>query len=907
MILLYKYSYRITLCMLIIASFAYGQNETNHWYFGNNAGMDFSNGDFSVLNNGSMQTPAGCASISDRDGNLLFYTNGQTVWNSNHQTMQNGLDLAGEIDGVQTAIIIPKPDDISTYYIFYIRRFTQTTPVYLMTGIYYSEVKFDAQNPLGYITNNKNIRIAEVMEATARLSAIHHPESNSVRVICMTKPNPPSFGSPPIPDDVFVFRVFNVTPNGVNETPIIREINEGYGRIGAMKISPNGEYLAVADAQVNTFMGGEYGRIYFYKYNNNDITFEFDFSIDTIPSFGIFLNPYGIEFSQDSKMFYYTGGNYIVQFAFSDFGNVDLFTYHVMNGPSPRSIQLARNGKIYVAHGESNNSVGAVSVINRPERLGVECEYSSLSVALAPGSSSQGLPVFMASSLRNRILAIKDDCVDATFSFELDAYVPITSVLWDFGDGTTSTSLNPNHQFAQAGIYKVGATIMVNNYPVTLYREVEAYPLPSLDPNQTMQQCDPNNNTTSFFNLENIGDKMNNPNPDYEYAFHHNLNDAELSINPIQNPQTYQNQTNPEEIFVKITSPQGCVLISNFFIETTYTELAQINPIYACSENEDGEGKFNIDNKIAEIRQQFNFPDNFSIKVYASAQDAQTKMNPLGRYYTTSTTTVWVRVEDENLSCNGIGSFQLIVNPKLELNIQDNYVLCHKDLQPQTVLDGGSNNDVWEWRDSLGTIISTARTFVLTQPGTFSVTVYKTQNGLQCSLQKQFVVTQGGEVNFNEIDTEDNQIYVSVLGNSVYEFSIDGINFFGNGNSFTFSGITTGFHVVYVRDINNCEASISKEVFLLNFPRFFTPNGDGLNDYWGISSLSTRLFSEIEIYIFDRYGRIVEYIAVHNDAFGWDGTYNGEKLPATDYWFKAVLKDNSGNIIDKRGHFSLMR
>lgn len=887
--------------MLFFVSSAFSQNETNYWYFGNNAGLNFSNGDFAVPNDGSMQTPAGCSSISDRDGNLLFYTNGQTVWNKNHQIMQNGTDLSGDINGVQTSIIIPKPGDISTYYIFYVRRFTQSLPIYLLSGVYYSEVKFDTQNPLGYITDNKDIRFIETTEATSRLAAIHHPESNSIRVICMTKPDP-VFGAPPIPDDKFVFRVINVTQNGVS-TPIIRDINEGLGRIGAMKISPNGEYLAFADNLPNT----ENGKIFFYKYNNDTIEFEFEFYRNTIPTINMFLHPYGIEFSQDSRILYYTGGNYVVQIPFLDMGGAQPVGYYIM-GPSPgaNSLQLARNGKIYVAHGDANNSINAVSVINQPEKIGEACEYNSLSVALTPGSSFQGLPIFIATPLRNRILPVESDCEDTTFSFELDAYVPITSVLWDFGDGTTSTSLTPTHQFSEPGIHKVSATIMVDNYPVTLYRDVEAYPLPSLDPNQTLQQCDVDNNPTSVFNLENIGDKMNNPNPEYEYVFYHTMNDAQNDINPIPNQLAYQNQTNPEEIFVKITSPFGCVSISSFFIETSYTELGQISPVYACG-NSDNEATFNIDFKIDEIRQELNIPQNFSIIIYPSFQDAQTKLDPLDRYYTTSTTTVWIRIEDENNDCNGIGSFQLIVNQGFELNIEDSYVICDTNLQPLTVLDGGANNDIWEWRNSSGTIISTSRNFILTQEGTFSLTVYRTQNGIQCSSQKQFVVTQSGEVQFNQISTDNNEIYVSVIGNSTYEFSLDGNNFYGHGNSYTFTGISTGFHIVYVKDVYNCETPISQEIFLLNFPHFFTPNGDGVNDYWRINSLVTRIFPKVEIVIYDRYGKMIKYMDFPKDAFGWDGTYKGEKLPATDYWFKATLKDNTGNTLEKKGHFSLMR
>lgn len=894
-------------CMLFFISFVFSQNETNYWYFGNNAGLNFSNGDIEVLSDGSIQTPAGCSSISDRDGNLLFYTNGQTVWNKNHQIMQNGTDLSGDIDGVQTSIIIPKPGDTSTYFVFYTRENTQTNPIYILRGVFYSEVKFDSSNPLGYVVDSrKDIRLVSA-PARARIAAVHSEAGDAIQVVCLTEPEPPPFGTPPLNPVPTVFRIFTITNTTdiIPETGLIIEMEHIIQNFGAMKISPNGKHIAIVENYSGNLMGMNYGRIYVYDFDNQNLTIDFKMFHNTVPAFGVAITPYGVEFSPDSKILYYTGNNLVVKFPFSYVDTVEFVSYEIYQGPSPRSIQLARNGKIYVSHGDENNSLDYLSVINNPEKYDGS-SYQSLSVNLQTGASTQGLPVFIASHLRNRIIASDDDCVNTDFNFELDAYVPITSALWDFGDGTTSTSLTPTHQFSESGIHKVSATIMIDNYPVTLYRDVEAYPLPSLDPNQTLQQCDVDNNPTSVFNLENIGDKMNNPNPEYEYVFYHTMNDAQNDINPISNQLAYQNQTNPEEIFVKITSPFGCVSISSFFIETSYTELGQISPVYACG-NSNNEATFNIGFKIDEIRQELNIPQNFSIIAYPSFQDAQTKLNPLDKYYTTSTTTIWIRIEDDNNNCNGIGSFQLIVNQGFELNIEDSYVICDTSLQPLTVLDGGANNDIWEWRNSSGTIISTSRNFILTQEGTFSLTVYRTQNGIQCSSQKQFVVTQSGEVQFNQILTDNNEIYVSVIGNSTYEFSIDGNNFYGHGNSYTFTGISTGFHIVYVKDVYNCETPINQEIFLLNFPRFFTPNGDGVNDYWGISSLVTRIFSKIEIVIYDRYGKIIKYMNFPKDAFGWDGTYNGKALPATDYWFKATLEDNSGNILEKKGHFSLMR
>jgi len=115
----YYFRKSFTFFLLLFSTIVLSQNETNHWYFGENSGMNFSDGLFQVLNDGSMDTPAGCASISDKDGNLLFYTNGRVVWNRNHEIIEDAFYLANEIEDIQTTIIIPKPNDETTYYIFY--------------------------------------------------------------------------------------------------------------------------------------------------------------------------------------------------------------------------------------------------------------------------------------------------------------------------------------------------------------------------------------------------------------------------------------------------------------------------------------------------------------------------------------------------------------------------------------------------------------------------------------------------------------------------------------------------------------------------------------------------------------------------------------------------------------------
>jgi gliding motility-associated-like protein len=171
---------------------------------------------------------------------------------------------------------------------------------------------------------------------------------------------------------------------------------------------------------------------------------------------------------------------------------------------------------------------------------------------------------------------------------------------------------------------------------------------------------------------------------------------------------------------------------------------------------------------------------------------------------------------------------------------------------------------------------------------------------ISCSSTKSFVVKKSNKATINTIETKDwtdndNVITVFATGNGEYEYSIDGVNY-QTSNQFT--GLNSDKYTVLVRDKNGC-GTATNEVYLLMFPRFFTPNGDGYNDTWKIK------FSDIEagmtVKIFDRYGKIIKVLSTNTDS--WDGTYNGTELSATDYWFVVTR----ANGIEYKGHFSLKR
>jgi gliding motility-associated-like protein len=141
-------------------------------------------------------------------------------------------------------------------------------------------------------------------------------------------------------------------------------------------------------------------------------------------------------------------------------------------------------------------------------------------------------------------------------------------------------------------------------------------------------------------------------------------------------------------------------------------------------------------------------------------------------------------------------------------------------------------------------------------------------------------------------------IYANVLPVGVYEYQLDGGNF---QSSNVFGGVSTGTHTVTVRDLNHC-GELSDTVELLDFPRFFTPNGDTYNDTWNIFELGNQ--ANAKIYIFDRLGKLLKQLSPADP--GWDGTFNNKDLPASDYWFVVYYKEKNEDKIFK-SHFALKR
>ncbi|WP_047789275.1 T9SS C-terminal target domain-containing protein [Tenacibaculum mesophilum] len=903
----------IFVCLFIFSISCFSQRETDNWFFGDKAGIVFNNGNLSISNKGQIVTETGSSSISSNQGNLLFYTNGATIWNRNHKIMENGEGLIGESEASQPSIIIPKPNSNSIYYVFTTRK-TKTENPSLFPGIYFSEVEISNKYPLGKVTQ-KNVRLEN--STAQRITAVHHKNGKDIWVI--------TYGSNSYngPDEIFF--AFRVTDKGVNFRPVKTKLNEIKSSLskGEIKASPDGSKVALSTGS----------NLYIYNFDNETGVFSRFKLLNLRLNFTDGYTCNGLTFSSNSKILYYSsfyyerGNNDSYNIMQLDLDNTDQFFFgeSIFTTTPERasaSAQLASDGKIYIAQINSERlfdyggqpigfdltPFNTLGVINDPNKLGVACNYEHDAVNLEDGLSYFGLPNFIQSYFRNRITT-ENQCVFDTFTFSLDSYAPIKSVVWDFGDGNKSNDITPKHTYTSAGEYNVTAVININNQDIPLYKKITIYPLPNLSPNQEIIQCDDNNDGISLFNLNNIANKISTDNT-LTYKFYKNLSDAENNVNEILDPENFYNESNPQTIYTKATSIYGCSDIENFSIRTLFKPTLTIPSITVC-ENSNNKGIFNLESKKAEIINTFGLNTLDKISFFSSLEDAQRTITPLPPEFLSPSSTIWVKIENEK-GCFGISPIDLIVNSP-QINLKDSYTICVSPSDhPPITLTADSSNNRFEWKDENNNTISTSNSFPLTREGEFSLTVYKTINGIECSNSKNFTVKYPPPPNVLNIEVNiqsetDNSVYISIDGDSSYEFSLDDANYVGNGTSHSFNNVQPGIATIYIRDINKCESPTKTSASIIGYPKFLTPNDDGFNDYWKVYGANTNFFKEINIKIFNRFGKILYVINDKNIELGWDGTYNNIKLPSNDYWFHAKLTDINDNKIDKKGHFTLKR
>ena len=296
-------------------------------------------------------------------------------------------------------------------------------------------------------------------------------------------------------------------------------------------------------------------------------------------------------------------------------------------------------------------------------------------------------------------------------------------------------------------------------------------------------------------------------------------------------------------------------------------------------------------------------PEAFTVTYYTNRPDAVAGRNPLPVPYTTTANpqTIYARVINNFINvCPRVVNFQVWVSENPLLTLEEQQFICSNSGGLVIIADEGY--DQYSWTSTERFTQLTASSIEVYGEGEYSVTVsnlYGRQ--LQaCSTTATVTVRESGlpqnvTIEVSDWTEDENVITVSVTDPDLYEYSLDNINY---QSSPVFTGLEAGLYKVYIRDRAYCATS-PYDVVVLNYPKFFTPNGDGENETWHIKYSSRE--PGMIIYIYDRYGKLIK--GFDAQSAGWDGTLNGSQLPATDYWF--VVNRQDGRVF--KGHFSLVR
>jgi gliding motility-associated-like protein len=419
----------------------------------------------------------------------------------------------------------------------------------------------------------------------------------------------------------------------------------------------------------------------------------------------------------------------------------------------------------------------------------------------------------------------------------------------------------------------------------------------------TIVQCDEDGIPEGFttFNIASFTENIIGTSADSNITFHLSQLDAENQQNEI-NADAFENFFNPQTIYTRVTNTNSdCINFSEVSLEVSTTASNDART-FLCDDDgtEDGFTTFNLSDTNNIVLA--GAPAGLTLQYYETYTDALIEENPLDATFTNTIAynqTIYGRVENAN-ACYGISEIELNV---LELpNIETTFetIYCLNNFPETIVLDAGIKNDDSSNYAFLWSTGEDTTTIEIDAPGTYIVTV---TNSNGCAKDRTINVLPSNIATFTGIDvidaSQNNSIAVLVSGEGNYEYALENSNGpYQDSNIFT--GLQPGLYTVFVRDKNNC-GIINQLVSVIGFPKFFTPNNDDANDFWQVSGISNQFQAKSLILIFDRHGKLL--IELDPLSRGWDGTYNGAKMPASDYWFKVNLQD--GRIFTS--HFSLKR
>lgn len=560
---------------------------------------------------------------------------------------------------------------------------------------------------------------------------------------------------------------------------------------------------------------------------------------------------------------------------------------------------------------------------------------------LASGSDTDEIANFLLSTKDAEILGTLNSS-QYSVSYHSTLVGAETNNSTDVIDKTTNYSVS-NSKTVYIRLEKIGAICFDASKSLVL--TVAA--LPTVNNVITLTQCDSDPDKQTTFNLtlykENISTNYTNE----VFEYYATELDAIAGSSEIIDPTAYFVDTTGEA-WIKTISNLNCFRISKIDLFVSYTPNEPYEEtFYACDDLLDANGNDTDANSEIDGITFFNFsiapskittdPD-VQVKFYENESDRTKSINEIQKTQdiskyrninlpNTSNTPfpIYYKLTSKRSNdCIGLGHIFLKVNSLPVFDITTPQAICLNN-PPLTIgVENPQNNYNYEWRNENGTLLNNTsiHEIAITKGGTYSVTAFTT-NEIACPKTKEIKVLNFDIITLNEdavqiIDesnSSDNDLAIKIIGDPTilkgYEFALrdeEGTLIRNFQNENIFKNLEGGIYTIISRHKEQCEPDTELIVSVIQFPNFFTPNNDAINDTWKIKGVNKSFYPESSIYIFDRFGLLVAKTTITEK--GWDGNYDGKKLPSNDYWYKITLIppiNSNRKTIMRKGHFSLLR
>lgn len=413
------------------------QNETNNWHFGKYCGLNFSTNPPTILNNSAYYSQSAGATLSDTAGNLLFYASGSTVWNKSNAVMANGI-LQPSAGNTQQPIIVKQPGNNNNYFIFYFRNLNWEWK--------YAEVDISLAAGMGSVTIKD---VSFYSPACTGMAAALHCNGIDVWLVIHQR-----YSSN--------FRSYLITSSGLSPNAVISASGPVLDDTSAtlqIKISPNRKKAVLLP------LGWRYSMLFDFHPSTGVISNHFTLMSTNLLNQGW----HGGEFSPDcAKLFGNTAentGHRLIQWNLGAGTPSAIVSSSVLiqTDMINAGLQLARNGKIYIAA----NGSQSLSVINSPNSVGASCNYSALAQSVSNGTVWAGLPNSISGPLRQKpAISFLTNCKTASLNIPALASgtgYSVTGIQWNFGDPPSGQNVSgqpdPVHVFSSSGTYTVMCVI----------------------------------------------------------------------------------------------------------------------------------------------------------------------------------------------------------------------------------------------------------------------------------------------------------------------------------------------------------------------------------------------------------------------------------------------------------------